>query len=58
MEQSPQPQASLFLPAAVPRGSGMPDAPLAAPGLSEILLWRRVSLAPGEEEVARKKRRV
>lgn len=33
----------------VPRGSGMPDPALPAPGLSEILLWRRVSLSQGKD---------
>lgn len=36
----------------------MPDPPLSAPGLSEILLWRRVSLTAGELEVAWKKMKV
>lgn len=35
-------------PIAVPGSSGMPDPSLSAPGLSEILLWRCVSLTPGE----------
>lgn len=46
MAQRPQPQLRV-LSAAVPRRSGMPDPPLPAPGLSEILLWRRVSLTGG-----------
>lgn len=35
-------------PIALPGGSGMPDPSLSAPGRSEILLWRCVSLTPGE----------